>query len=442
MKNSKETSTERPTSSSSVSRRSFLETGARNAAGVAAGLVGISHAQASECPSETLRVGVIGIRNQGLKLARIFAAEPNVDVTAICDVDQSQFSKALSQLSELQKSPVNTETDFRRILDSSEIDVVVIATPDHWHSIQTIMACQAGKDVYVEQPVSLSVREGETMKRAAKHYQRIVQTGLQERSGTHFQSAIRLVQSGQLGKVKLAKAWATHRRSPIGFRNDSSSPDHLDYDMWLGPAPKQNFNANRYHQNWRWFWDYGSGELGQWGVHLLDVARWGMNVSLPERIAASGGKYYIQDQQETPDTLSVQFSFADATLIWEHYMWSPQGLEGRSAAVAFYGDQGTLIVDRGGWKIYGQKPSQFSESTPTLVPHARNFLFAVRSRTEPNANLETGCSSASLCHLGNIAYRLKRELCFSEEQMNFGKDFRANHYLRRTYREPWKLPTV
>jgi predicted dehydrogenase len=306
----------------------------------------------------------------------------------------------------------------------------------------TILACQAGKDVYVEKPASQTIIEGERMVAAARKSGRIVQTGLQQRTSEHFQSAVEFVHRGGLGRVSLAKAWTVHRRKAIGSKKDTPTPPRVDYDAWLGPAPERAFNPNRFHYNWRWFWDYGTGELGNWGAHMLDVARWGLGVGLPSRVCAVGGNHHFQDDQETPDSLMVGYDYAGQSIVWEHRLWSAHPMEGRSAAVAFYGQNGTLIVDRGGWKVYGQSEPVVSPNDSDANRHLRHFIDCVKSRRQPRASLEVGHLSSVLCHLGNIAYRLRRDVSFDPLSMNFGRDDAANALLGREYRRKWELPAV
>jgi predicted dehydrogenase len=425
-----------------INRREFLGASAANAAGMAAagvaGLAGVA-AVAKAAPNERLAVGVVGIRNQGKALAAALAAFPDVDIAALCDVDEGLLPQAGRDVESVQGHVPRLHTDFRRLFDDPSIGAVVIATPDHWHAPMTMLACQAGKDVYVEKPVSHSLAEGPAMIAAAQYYRRVVQSGLQQRSGDHFRSAVEYVRSGKLGSVHLAKAWTVHQRKAIGFKKNVAVPAGVDYDLWLGPAPSRPFNPNRFHYNWHWFWDYGTGELGNWGVHLLDVARWGLGVEFPTQVSAIGGKHYFHDDQQTPDTLLVNYAYPGKTITWEHRLWSSHGMEGRSAAVAFCGDRGTLIVDRGGWKVYGQKESVATGPSELLEPHLRNFVECVKARTVPACSIEIGHVSSALCHLGNIAYRVGRSIQVNPASGTISEDTAAGQLTRREYRAPWTL---
>lgn len=400
-----------------VSRRQFL---GRSAQGVAAGVVGLSSstARAGRSPNERIGLGIIGLRNQGKLLASEFARLDDVEIRSVCDVDASQFAPALHAVTEAGRTAPTMEYDFRRLLDDRTIDAVVIATPDHWHASMTNLACQAGKDVYLESPSTHTVTEGPAMIQTVQQTGRIVQVGLQQRSGSHFRSAVESVRSGRLGQVNFAKAWIVHRRKSIGRKPDCDVPLHVDYAQWLGPARARAFNPNRFHFNWRWFWDYGGGELANWGVHMLDVARWGLNVDLPTRVSAVGGKYSFDDDQETPDTMQVQYVFAGKSISWEHRLWSSHGMEGRSSGVSFHGDQGTLVVDRGGWKVYDHRENVTADATDLLGTHLRNFVTCVRSRQTPVADVEVGHVSSTLCHLGNIAYRQGKELVLGDKPVS------------------------
>ncbi len=404
-----------------MNRRQFLGRSARNAAGVAAGMVGLSAGTAvAGSSAERLRLGVVGVRQRGLRLATQLAGFRDAEVVACCDVDAGVLAKAVKSVGEVGGVAPRAETDFRRLLDDATIDAVVVATPDHWHAAITIAACEAGKDVYVEAPLAHTLGEGWHIVEAAARSGRIVQTGLHHRSGEVFSSAVEFVRRGELGTVHMARAWAVHRRRPIGIRKATSAPEGVDYTAWLGPAASRPFHPNRFHGNWKWFWDYGSGELGYWGVHLLDVAAWGLGVQWPERVSAAGGCFHLQDDRETPDTLLVTYSFPERTIVWEHRQWALHGFEGRSAAVAFYGERGTLIVDRSGWKVYGGEESAHCETAHDERHHLRNFLDCVRSRKRPSAPVDVGQLAGGFCHLGNVAYRLGREVSYNPHQRRSG----------------------
>lgn len=421
-------------------RRDFLETSARNAAGVAAGVAGMTHSASvgsGTSANETLNLAIIGVRSRGRKLAEIFASFSDCHVSSICDIDGTMFAAASTAIEAHQTKPAWVR-DFRRVLDDKSVDAVVIATPDHWHAMMTVMACQAGKDVYVEKPMASTIDEERQIVAATNQYQRVVQVGLQQRSGSHFQSAIEFVRSGRLGTVRTAKAWTSHKRKAMPPTASTRTPQGVNYDMWLGPAPKRAFDPNRFHYNWRWFWDYGTGELGNWGIHMLDVARQGMNVKLPNRVSATGGSYHFTDQ-ETPDTLNVGFDFGSQSIVWEHRQWSPRGIEGRSAATAFYGDNGTLIVDRSGWKVYETETNESVSGTDSTAEHCRDFIDAMRSRKQPACDVKSAQVSGTLIHLGNIASRTQTDLHIDSAQPTLGMKADAMALLGRTSRSRWTL---
>ncbi|WP_437202963.1 Gfo/Idh/MocA family protein [Planctomicrobium sp. SH664] len=424
-----------------LNRRQFLGNSARNAAGAAAGVLSLGAAASGTIgPNDKLQIGLIGAGEQGRELAQQLAAFPDVVLQSICDVDAKALALLQHELYlQTGERPVAL-TAHEQLLDRAGIDAVVVATPDHWHARMAIDACRAGKDLYLEQPVAHTIREGEAILQVARQTGRIVQTGLPQRSGAHFQSAVALLQQGELGRVHLAKAWATHRRRPIGRASQTAPPLGVDYQRWLGPAPDHPFQANRFHHNWPWFWDYGSGELGLWGVQLLDVVRWGLNLDLPTRVAAYGGVRSFGDDRQTPDTLQVHFEFPDVDVTWEHRQWSGRGIEGRTAGVAFYGEAGTLIVDRSGWKVYDGRPGLYGDASDIRQSHLRDWINCLRTRRAPQADLSIGEASMAMCHLGNIAYRLGRQVEFDPATRSFGDDAAANTWLRSETRSPWQLP--
>jgi len=391
-----------------VDRRAFLQRSAGKAAvGVAAGLSGWLPANAGA--QEPVRLGVIGVRSRGLELARAATRLPGVEIAALCDVDAAILHDAANRL-ESATTP-RQFSDYRQLLDDSRIHGLIIATPDHWHASMTMDACRAGKDVYLESPATHSVAEWAQVVAVAARHQRIVQTGLQQRSGAFVQSAVKFLQSGGVGRVRFARAWMACRRKPIGRRGDSPAPGGVDYAAWLGPAPYREFNGNRFHGNWTRFWDYGSGELGLWGVHWLDVAAWALDLNGPVSVSAIGSRLHFTDDQETPDTLTVHYQFQrphPVEVAWEHRTWTVHGNEGRTSGIAFYGDDGTLVLDRGGWKVYDRKDSPAENGGDLDGPHLADFLRSVRTREEPAASLMVARRAEQLCHLGVQAYREQR----------------------------------
>jgi predicted dehydrogenase len=412
-------------------RRIFLGT---------AGVVALGGLSAKAGANEKIRVGVIGVRGRGAELAQGFAKQKDSEVVAICDVDDASFAKPLKLVDEAGGKPPRTEKDFRRLLDDKSIDAIAVATPDHWHALMTVMACQAGKDVYSEKPASHNVVEGRRMVEAARKYKRVVQIGTQRRSTPHVQEAIGHVRSGGIGKVGLARAWIHQKRKPIGHGTPGPVPAGVDYAMWQGPAPDRPFMSNRFHYNWHWFWNWGTGEVGNNGIHGVDVARWGLGVDAPLRVASGGGKYVFDDDQEVPDTQVVTWEFPTTCIVWEHRMWSAHGNDGMGFGIAFYGDKGTLIVDEKSWRVEdGVKAG--GTSTGGQGAHFKNFLDCVKDRSAPNADVEIGHLSTRLCHLGNIAHRTGRKLTFDAATESFPGDPEASRLLGREYSSRFEMPS-
>jgi len=391
-------------------------------------------------PSERVRVAVIGLRNRGTDLTRSFAANPGAELVAVCDVDDTMFDKPLKAVQKIADKPPRIEKDFRRLLDDKSIDAVAIATPDHWHALMTVMACQAGKDVYVEKPASHNVVEGRRMVEAARKYNRVVQMGTQRRSTTHVREAIDHVHSGALGKVAMARAWSHQKRENIGHGLPGPVPPGLDYVLWQGPAPDRPFYPNRLHYTWHWFWHWGTGELGNNGIHGVDVARWGLGVDAPSAVSSGGGKYVFDDDQETPDTQITTWEFPNACLVWEHRIWSNHPTEGSLFGIAFLGEKGTLIIDDKGWRVEEGSGARGKPDTNGQARHVENFLDCVKSRGKPNADIEIGHSSTRLCHLGNIAYRVGKKLTFDAARESFNYD-QANALLAREYNPRFEMPS-
>jgi predicted dehydrogenase len=419
---------------SSLDRRHFLQASAGTIA-----LSALSAAGAADKPNEKLAIAVMGVHGRGRELIRGFTALDDAEVVCVCDPDENVFAEALKRVNPKQKRTPAVKRDIRQVLEDKDVHAVAIAAPDHWHALATVWACQAGKHVYVEKPISHNLVEGRRMVEAARKYDRVVQVGTQRRSGAHYQSAAEFVRSGKLGKVPFARAWIAGDRKSIGHKSDGPVPAGVDYDLWLGPAPQRPFNANRFHYNWHWNWDYGTGELGNNGIHGLDVVRLVLGLDAPTRITAGGGKLYYDDDQQTPDTMVVTFDFPETTVVWEHRIWSKTGQEGESFGVIVYGEKGTLIFDKSGWHVAdGVGASDKSSGMDTA--HLKNFLDCVRSGQRPNADIEEGHKSTRLCHLGNIALRVGRALRFDARSETIADDTEANQLLGRSYRKPFVLP--
>jgi predicted dehydrogenase len=404
--------------------------------------------------NERFHVAVIGIRGRGKALLHGFSALENVEVAAVCDVDSRLFDQRLAPVAERQGRPPRTVADFRRLLDDRSIDAVVLATPDHWHAIPAILACQAGKHVYVEKPAGHNLREGQAMLAAARRHRRVMQVGIQSRSGRHFAEACDYLRSGGIGKVVWAKGWESAKQGAVTPKPDAAPPPGVDYDLWLGPAPERPFNPNRFHSSWRWFFDYGCGDLGNDGVHRLDYARRGLAAGFeaqgkrlpdwPSAVSASGGKHYFDDAQEWPDTLLVTWEYPGAILVYEMRIWSPYPMEGEEEGAIVYGDQGYLIVGNSGWRAYGPKgePGRGGESSNEDHDraHKLDFFECIRSGHRPACDIEIGHVASGYTHLGNIAWRTGRKLRFDGAAQRFVEDAEANALLSRSYRRPWLLP--
>lgn len=426
-----------------TTRRGFLQQSAGVAAAVLAG-----RGPGRAAPSETIGVAVVGVRGQGGALLHTFAAQKDVVITHICDIDESVRGKRGAEIEKATGKLPRLVKDYRTILDDRSVDVLVVGTPDHWHALPTVHGCMAGKDVYVEKPDGHNIVEGKTMVAAARKHGRMVQLGTQARSAPDLFEAVKYVQAGNLGKVIFGRAWETDRQADIGKPPDSTPPPGVDYDLWLGPAPLRPFNIRRFHGSWRWFFDYGCGDLGNDGVHRLDFCRWLMGIpglAYPQAISASGGKFFFDDAQEWPDTQLVTYDYPGQVLVYEMRIWSRPRLEGLTEGAAIYGDNGYLVVSNTGWKHFDAKNQVVKEMSgrAPLGLHVRNFLDAVKSRKRDSLNqeIEQGHVSSVLCHAGNIAWRTGKKLRFDPKTESFD-DAEANQYLGREYRKGYELPKV
>ncbi len=446
-----------------IERRDFIKTSIVAAGGVSAATPE-TRAQGPgtiQSANSQIRIGLIGCGGQGNSDANHFARLPNVKIVALADVFEGSIKGTLASTSlKLDAAKTAVHRDFRRLLDDKNIDAVIVATPDHWHALTMIMACQAGKDVYVEKPLSLTIEEGRRMVSAARKYSRVVQVGTQQRSARHFQVAAQMVREGKIGKVARVHTWNYDMEYPNGIGNpaDSAPPAGLDWNFYLGPAPEVPFNENRFLWNFRWFWDYSGGKLTDWGVHLIDIVHLGMNVDAPLSVSAMGRKYVVQDNRQTPDTLMVTYEYPGFILTYENRAYTGRSYEGRGYGIAFYGTDATLVVDRSGFEIIPEFTGRKRDDifTPRVPParmglprndtshfdHVKNFVECMASRKLPISHVEIGHRSTSAPLLGNIALHTGRTIKWDGQNEKIIGDADASKRLVKEYRQPWKLIDV
>jgi predicted dehydrogenase len=409
--------------------------------------------QKSVAANDKIDVAVIGLGGRGGNHMDYYSKIPDANIVALCDVNQAALERGQARVEKATGKKPKGYADMRQVFDDKEVQAVSMPVPNHWHALATIWACQAGKDVYIEKPACHNVFEGQQMIAAARKYGRMVQIGSQSRSIDHKIKAIRLLHEGIIGKVYLAKGLCFKRRLSIGHKDDEPTPPGLDWDKFLGPAPMRPFNQLRFAYNWHWFWDTGNGDIGNQGVHEMDIARWGLNRGLPLSVSSTGGKYYVpaDDDQETPNTQMATFNYGDAEIMFEVRggITGPEGgLEirgGNTIGDLFYGSDGWMSVDSAGFQVYKGKEKVMDEAKgpgEETIPHMENFLAAVKSRNyrDLNADVEIGVASADLCHLANTSYRLKRTLKFDDATRKYIGDEEANKMLTRNYRKPYVVP--
>ena len=431
----------------SMERRKFMAVSATVAA---------ASAQAQEQGGK-IRLGVIGCGRRGRSnLRSVLKLSDSIEVVALSEVYKPNLDLTLEMVPNAKVYP-----DFRDLIAASDIDAVLIATPDHWHAYMTVEACKAGKDVYVEKPISVTVHEGQMMVQAARKYSRVVQVGTQQRSGKHFQEAKDIVQSGRLGTISFVRTWNYSNAYPggIGQPPDTEPPADLDWEMWQGPAPERPFNKNRFGVNpyqfahFRWFWDYAGGMMTDWGVHLLDIVLWAMAEPGPVSISTYGGKYALLDNRETPDTIQATYEFPSFVCTYENRVANAHTGGLPSYGIHFHGTEGTLYVNRGYWEITPEQrryrepeprveermeASRGQASNPSTDDHWRDFIAAIRNRTKPICDIEIGHRSTAMALLGNVSLRSRQRVDWDPDSETTGNK-EAQTYLQREYRPPWKL---
>jgi predicted dehydrogenase len=441
----------------SIKRRNFIKNSVTAAAGI--GMVpsvagSVLAYPAKHNASDKIILALIGARNMGWGNLTDLLKQSNVECKTLCDVDDSVLGDRANDLVEQGHRKPHLEKDYRKVLEDKDIDAVVIGTPDHWHCLPTVEACAAGKHVYVEKPLANSIGEINVMLDAARKYKRLVQVGQQQRSGDHWKSAIGFVQSGKLGTIRQVKFWANFNygagNMPIP---DSEPPEGVDYERWLGPAPLRPFNRNRFHGSWRMFRDYGGGLMSDWGVHLIDMGLWAMNVEGPPKsVSSMGGNFASRDRAlEMPDTLTVLFEMDGFNMVWEHNGGVQSGPYDQMYGVKFIGTNGTLVADRERWKVLPEwggeayrmeAPEEQPSDKKSHINHCANFINAIRHGEELAAEIGIGYLSALYAHLGNISHWADKRVIYDEKTRRITNSEKADSLITPTYRSPWVFPTV
>ncbi len=430
-------------------RRNFL----KSAGGAVLGSAAVSTAAGKTRVSANNKVNIamMGVRGRGTWLTRYFSALPETNIPYICDVDSSVVGPATKVIEEKKGKTPKLVDDIRRVLDDQTVDAVIVATPVHWHAAATILACEAGKDVYLEKPISHNIQEGRLAVEAARRNNRIVQVGTQRRSSDVTKRFIDYVQSGKIGRLLMAKLWNTQRRANIGHKKDEPVPDHINYDIWTGPVPMLPFNRNRFHYSNNWHWRYGAGDIANDGSHWLDLGLWAMNVGHPKEVSGMGRKIFFDDDQQTPDTQNVTYNYKDQVLMYEQRLWTSYMMDEAQNGIAVYGTDGyaTLSAEGGNAvRVFDDKGKlihmEFEPGETKWIPwtlngesHYQNFINCVRSRKRPKADIEVGHMAATLCHLGNIVARTGRTVHFDEKTETITNDPEANRLVSGEYREHW-----
>ena len=444
-------------------RRDFIRDVVKSSVGVAIGGKSISFTAKSYNKiigaNERINLALFGLNGRGASMADSFAKQPNLEIITVCDVDSRTIPKVIKVISDAgQVNPPKGEGDCRKVLEEKQLDAIYIATPDHWHTPLLIMGCQAGKHVYVEKPLSHNPSEGELAIEAAKKYKRIVQMGAQRRSSPMAIQCIKELHTGVIGRVYLAKSWYTNNRKAT-YLKPASVPDWLNYELWQGPALRKAYQDGLIHYNWHWFWDWGTGEALNNGTHEVDLARWGLNVEFPERVSSVGGRYQYQDDWQTPDTQIITMDYpGNISLMWESRSRNGRKIEGADRGVIFYGDKGSLDTDGESYRIYDlsgalireeKKPAGKEDSgmqgrntaSPSLImdsDHIANFLYCIRNNSISNCDVESGYKSVLAMQLGNISWRVRRDIHIDKTDGHILHDPEAQKLWSRNYQPGWE----
>ncbi len=428
----------------SLPRREFLQSSAATLA--AAGAFGVMSEQAvaqSKAASDKLTAVVMGVNGRGGGLCSSFLGQPNVEIAYIADVDTNARDRAIKSVSDRQGKAPQGVIDFQKALDDKSVDILICAAPNHWHAPATILGCSAGKHVYVEKPCSHNPQEGEWAVQAARKNKRVVQMGSQRRSYPAIREGIAKLHAGELGRVLYARTWYANRRPEIGHGKEAPVPSWLNWTLWQGPAPEKPYLDNIVHYKWHWKWHWGNGELGNNGIHALDVARWGLGVDYATRVTSGGGKYRWDDDQETLDTHLATFDFGGKSILWEGLSWSDYGPGGSTFGVSFHGEKGSMVMGDNGYTLYDEKNKEIAKDPGQgdgMAAHVANFLACIRGGSDerPNADIEEGHKSTLLCHLGNIATRTSSVLTCDPKTGHILDNERAASMWKREYRPGWE----
>ena len=406
--------------------------------------------------NDRINISVMGVNSRGNALAQNFAIQNNCDVIHVCDVDTRAITKCLISLKDKQSFTAESFIDFRKSLENKDLDIMVIAAPDHWHAPASLLSMQAGKHVYVEKPCSHNPNEGEILIKAAERYGKVIQMGNQRRSWPNVIEGINALKNGAIGNVYFGKGWYANNRESIGIGKYIVVPDWLNWDLWQGPAPRKNYKDNLIHYNWHWHWHWGTGEALNNGTHMIDLLRWGMGVDYPTKVSSNGGRFRYNDDWETPDTQIINIDFAEnLSMTWEGRSCNGKHSEGSSVGVMFYGEKGSILMNGGNdYTIFDLKNKivKSVKSTTNIDPmntvnpaqnldvlHIRNMFDAIKNGEELNADIVSGHKSTLLMQLGNIAQRAGRSLNINPENGHIIKDREANKLWQRSYEKGWEM---
>ena len=406
--------------------------------------------------NDRINISVMGVNSRGNALAQNFAIQNNCDVIHVCDVDTRAITKCLISLKDKQSFTAESFIDFRKSLENKDLDIMVIAAPDHWHAPASLLSMQAGKHVYVEKPCSHNPNEGEILIKAAERYGKVIQMGNQRRSWPNVIEGINALKNGAIGNVYFGKGWYANNRESIGIGKYTVVPDWLNWDLWQGPAPRKNYKDNLIHYNWHWHWHWGTGEALNNGTHMIDLLRWGMGVDYPTKVSSNGGRFRYNDDWETPDTQIINIDFAEnLSMTWEGRSCNGKHSEGSSVGVLFYGEKGSILMNGGNdYTIFDLKNKivKSVKSTTNIDPmntvnpaqnldvlHIRNMFDAIKNGEELNADIVSGHKSTLLMQLGNIAQRAGRSLNINPENGHIIKDREANKLWQRSYEKGWEM---